>query len=63
MNGRTIVKHRRAGDRAVALGGFLIVLLTGFFGAEPAEEATARQPHAIIATVSCDHPDGCAAPR
>ena len=24
-----------AGDRAVAIGGFLAVLLTGFFGAEP----------------------------
>lgn len=44
-----VTKDAKAGDKAVAIGGFLAVLLTGFFGAEPdaAMQANAR---AMIAT-------------
>lgn len=30
-----VTKGAAAGDKAVAIGGFLAMLLTGFFGAEP----------------------------
>lgn len=37
MEKRRAKRRGSAGDRAVAVGGFLIVVLTGFFGAEPDE--------------------------
>lgn len=30
-----VTKGAAAGDKAVAIGGFLVMLLAGFFGAEP----------------------------
>ncbi len=35
MNAADEVRRATAGDRAVAIAGFLAILLTGFFGEEP----------------------------
>ena len=54
MSELQVTKRATLGDKAVAIGGFLAVLLTGFFGAEPTDtSATQRSAHAMIAT-ACD---------
>ncbi|HEY9397613.1 MAG TPA: hypothetical protein VIQ28_08320 [Burkholderiales bacterium] len=47
----SVNKRAPAGDRAVAIGGFILVLLTGFFGAEPAD--VAPNERVVIATTAC----------
>lgn len=47
----SVNKRAPAGDRAVAIGGFVLVLLTGYFGAEPADTAASGQ--VAIATSAC----------
>ncbi len=47
----SVNKRAPAGDRAVAIGGFILVLLTGFFGAEPADMTASEQ--VAIATTAC----------
>jgi hypothetical protein len=51
MKNPRLTKRAKAGDKAVAIGGFLAVLLTGFFGAEPdaAMQAGAGAPMATTA--------------
>lgn len=46
-----VTKRAKAGDRAVAIGGFLAVLLTGFFGAEP-DAAMRADARAVMATTA-----------
>lgn len=46
-----VTKRAKAGDRAVAIGGFLAVLLTGFFGAEP-DAVTHLGAGAAMATIA-----------
>jgi hypothetical protein len=47
-------KRVPAGDRAVAIGGFILVLLTGFFGAEPAHTTMMSSGERIAtATTAC----------
>lgn len=54
----SVNKRAPAGDRAVAIGGFILVLLTGFFGAEPA----VPNEQVVIATTVCnDDASNCTA--
>ena len=50
-----IKKRSSVGDRAVAIGGFLTVLLTGFFGAEP----PAQPAQAAVQMVQCTQAPDC----
>lgn len=65
MKDLRVTKRGSVGDRAVAIGGFLIVLLTGFFGAEPEQRATTPEGHAIMAIAGCEAPvaAACSAPQ
>lgn len=57
----SVNRRAPAGDRVVAIGGFILVLLTGFFGAEPAD--VAPNERVVIATSACsnDATTNCAA--
>jgi len=50
-----IKKPAPTGDRAVAIGGFLAVLLTGFFGAEP----PAQPVQQTVQTAHCVQAEEC----
>lgn len=65
MKDLRVTKRGSAGDRAVAIGGFLVVLLPGFFGAEPEQRATTPDGHAIMATAGGKAPAAasCTAPQ